>query len=173
MENPVEAPVPKQPVRALLPAILGPLAMGLCVAFRLQTLESLELALLLPIFTFGLLLVTVPGLYIGSALVGRAPSIVSLWKTTAEALSRAGVLLLGCAPATLLLVATATTTDLTSLFVGLPFAIAAVAFLRLLHNGLYREAEAQETTPRFLFVGWAGVTLLIGVRLFWIALHNA
>lgn len=159
-------------LRPLLPAVLGPLALGLCVAFRAQTLESLEMAMLLPLCTFGLLLVTVPGLYIGSALLGRAPSIVTLWQTVATALGRAGVLLLGCAPAALFLVASSASTELVSLFIGAPMVAAAAAFLRLLYRGLYVDVKASETTPRYLFVGWAGVTLLIGLKLFWVAMQN-
>lgn len=160
-------------LKTLIPAVLGPLAMGLCAAFRAQTLESLQLAMLLPLCTFGLLVVTVPGLYIGSALVGRAPSILVLWRTTAQALGRSGVLLLGCAPAALFLVATTTTNDLVGVFLGVPLGAAAFAFLRLLYRGLYVDAIEAESTPRALFVGWAGVTMLIGLKLFLIAMQSA
>lgn len=158
-------PVRVEPIevapRELLLAAAGPLTVGAVLAARLQDPAPL---VAVPVSVFAVTALTLPALYIATAVVGAAPPLGHVVKAVGRALVALGVVLLGLAMPLGFLVATAGRGTAFGLG-ALALAAAAAIGLRALHVALF-EHERPMTGRGLLFVTWAVIALVIGARLF-------
>lgn len=95
-------------MRAGLIALAGPAAIGACVGWPIGAEGMMTVSALLPLSFVAVGLMTLPGLYVGAALVGAAPDAREMAAAVLNACRDQGIALLGLAPALLFLCATAT-----------------------------------------------------------------
>ena len=142
-------------------AAAGPLGVGAVLAARLGSAEPL---VAVPVSVFAVTALTLPALYIATAVVGAAPPVGHVVRAVGRALSALGLVLLGLALPLGFLVATAGTGTAFALG-ALALATAAAIGLRALHGALFAGMPAV-TGRGLLFLTWAVIALVIGARLF-------
>jgi len=133
---------------SLLRTIGGPIALGAALGLPAGAGGLLRQAATLPGIVLGLTLLMAPALYIGSSLLGLAPPAADALRAAGRALRACGTLLLGLAPATAFLLATAS--DARSVALGLGGAVlasGALCGLRLLFGGLYVDRGRPSARP--------------------------
>jgi hypothetical protein len=140
----------------------GPVALGGVLATRLASLEPV---IALPAIVLGVTAVTVPALYIATAATGSAPSADRMAAAVGRGLGALGIVLLGLAAPLLFLVATSAAAN-TWIWFGLASLGAATMFgLGALHRSLFA-GQVPSLVRDGLFLTWAAVAVLIGVRLY-------
>lgn len=142
-------------------ATAGPIGVGAVLAARLHDPATL---IAVPVVVGAVTALTVPGLYIGMAVVGAAPPMPRVIRAVGAALFALGVAMAGLALPLGFLVATAAS--------GTAFALGALCVaagagigLRVLHRELF-EGELEVAGRGLLFLMWAAIALVIGARLF-------
>ncbi len=163
----LEHPTPRpQPIPAATPlavacAAAGPIGIGAVLAQRLGDLAPL---IAVPAVVFAVAALTLPALYIATAVVGAAPPIAHVVRAVGRALHSLGLVHLGLALPLLFLGASSQAAT--------GFALGAVAVmtgavigLRMLYAALF-DGALPMTGRGLLFVTWAGIALVIGARLF-------
>ena len=160
----------------LLQAIAGPVVLGGVLGIPMGTSALLQEAATLPAVLFGTTLLMVPALYIGSTILGVAPSAQAVARAVGKGLSACGALLLGLAPLCAFLLVTTADLDMTWFFgtsdhfgVVWLFGVCALATglffgLRALRDAMFKEEKKALWLP--LFWSWSFVALLVGERLF-------
>jgi hypothetical protein len=147
--------------RPVAMAAAGPIAVGAVLALRLQDVAPL---VAVPVSVFAVTALTLPALYIATAVFGAAPPVGHVVRAVGRALQALGVVLLGVAMPLGFLVATAGQ--------GASFALGALALagaaaigLRALHGALFEHGPAVSGRG-LLFISWALIALVIGARLY-------
>jgi hypothetical protein len=160
----------------LVRGVTGPVAIGVVVGWR-SGLDAAEdgvrsvgeqialLAGVIPAVILGVALVTVPALYIGQTLAGRAPPAVRVVAAARKAVDACGTVCLGLAAPLAFLVATAPPNErLLMLFLAeLVVGCAVIVALLRMRRELY--PEKAPIGAGILYWGWASVAALIGGRL--------
>jgi hypothetical protein len=142
-------------------AAAGPLAVGGVLAARLQDPAPL---VAVPSVVFAVVALTLPALYIATAVLGAAPPIGRVMRAVGRALCSLGLVNAGFALPLLFLGASAG--EGTAFALGAAtVAVSAVIALRVLYAGLY-EGTFAVTGRGMLFWTWAVIALVIGARLF-------
>ncbi|MEL6181442.1 MAG: hypothetical protein AAFS10_20965 [Myxococcota bacterium] len=94
--------------RDLAVALAGPAAIGVCLGWAFGGTAPFTMAALLPLTFVIVIAVTLPGLYVGSTLLGATIDLKTTLRTTARTGRALGVVFLGLTPALLFLSSTAT-----------------------------------------------------------------
>ncbi len=102
----LEAPSPEW--RDLAIALVGPAAVGACVGWPSGGTPLLVMSGLVPLSFLIVGALTLPGLYVGSALMGAAPPARVMSRVAIGAFKDQGLVFLGLTPAMLFLCATST-----------------------------------------------------------------
>jgi hypothetical protein len=150
---------PRGPAGAV--AALGPLLAGAVLALCSRDPAPLFAA---PAIVAGVLVVTLPALYIGSAASGSAPPAGTLIAAGLRGLAALGLVLAGLAGPALFLAATSEGSQVGPAVVTLSYAVAGLFGLGVLRGALFA-GQAWSLRRELLFVGWATLALLIGARL--------
>jgi len=154
----VEEPIPPLSVAC---AAAGPLAVGAVLALRLHDPAPF---IAVPAVVFAVAALTLPALYIATAVVGAAPPVGKVMRAVGRALCSLGLVMAGFAMPLLFLGASAG--EGTAFALGaVTVAVSAVIALRVLHAALY-EGAFPVTGRGLLFWTWAVIALVIGARLF-------
>lgn len=146
-------------------ALLGPIVLGAVLGIPLGTSALLKEALILPSVLFGTTLLMVPALYIGATILGVAPSASTVGKALVRSLISCGAMLLGLSPLCAFLLLTTTNVELVW-FLGTGALTASILLgLRALRETMF---DSNQKTHIWLplFWVWAGLSLLVGERLF-------
>ena len=144
-------------------ALAGPLATGSAVA--LSAHGSVAEGLLFPLVTVGVGVGLLPALYVGSAIAGVAPSAIKLANEFAHSLSRAGLFLLGLAPALAFLCVSATEAG-TVAVLGRSTIIAGGVFALWLLFRFAFSGSGRPVRAFVLFSGWSLVAFGLGRALY-------
>jgi hypothetical protein len=148
------------------PIVAGPIALGLTLGFGSSVQAMLFHALLLLALVAGLTLALSPALYIGLSLSGAAPAASEVARAVASALCAAGLVLVGLAPATLVLVASTRSSAVIELLGMVVVGGGAVLGLRRLCELLFA-GRSVGARAALVFGVWASVALLLGGKLLW------
>jgi hypothetical protein len=142
-------------------AAAGPVAVGGVLALRLGDPAPM---IAVPAVVFAVAALTLPALYIATAVVGAAPPVGHVVRAVGRALHALGLVHLGFVMPLLFLGASSGE--------GTAFALGAATVatgsligLRVLHGALF-EGAFPVTGRGALFWTWAAITLVIGARLF-------
>lgn len=142
-------------------AAIGPVAVGGVLAARLQDLAPM---IAVPAVVFAVAALTLPALYIATAVCGAAPPIARVMRAVGRALCSLGLVNAGFAAPLLFLGVSAG--EKTAFVLGaVTVAVSAVVALRVLYAGLY-EGSFPVVGRGMLFWTWAVIALVIGARLF-------
>lgn len=152
-------------LQPLLAAAAGTAALGAAVSSAAGPLAAIAGGISLAGVTFGVALLMVPTLYVGSSLIGQRPSMATIFSGAIDALGRAGGVALGLSPALLFLVATTidpgTAAALAHLAVAGCITLGLVAF----HRATFEDHERPLGLGLGLYLVWSLIGLGIGWRL--------
>jgi len=166
MEQTIEAKPPLFRPKDLLFAFGGPAliggAIGLSGGFEHVGLNVVTM----PLVALGTVLFMAPTLYIGSALLGGAPSVGRYAAAAGDALSRLGLALLGLAPAIFFMTAFWQESSIPRMAASLAAALGGFIALRNVSGQLFPKGKS--FILRAFFLVWACVSLAIAAHLF----HN-
>lgn len=158
--------------RTALLAIAGPAVIGAALGMPFGLSKLLAEAGMVTAIVVGLSVFMIPALYIGTTLIGAAPSADRVGAAAASALRAGGTLLLGLAPATVFLIATSQTRLVVWALGFLVLAAGMMASLRILFSDLFTTSAARlRALPVFLI--WSVVSLGLGAHLFARSLERA
>lgn len=142
----------RQPVRTLLFTLAGPVAAGACLGLPFGAAELISRSACVPVIFLAVALVTVPALYVVSALSSAAPPAQVVLQSAGAALEDTSVVLLSLAPALAFLVGTSVDPEAATRF-GVPaMLLATVLGLRSLYQRLYADRQKR---PLLSFTLWA------------------
>lgn len=142
-------------------AAAGPLAVGAVLAACLNDAAPF---IAVPAVVFAVAALTLPALYIATAVCGAAPPIGRVMRAVGRALCSLGLVNAGLAAPLLFLGASAG--ERTAFALGaLTVAVSAVVALKVLYAELY-EGVFPVVGRGLLFWTWAVIALVIGARLF-------
>lgn len=146
---------------ALAFAAAGPIAVGGVLAARLQDPAPL---VAVPAVVFAVAALTLPALYIATAVCGAAPPIGRVMRAVGRALCSLGLVNAGFAlPLLFLGVSSGEGTAFT--LGAVTVAVSAVIACKVLYATLY-EGEVPVVGRGALFWTWAAIALVIGARLY-------
>lgn len=107
-----QAPSPAPPAWQRAGAILGgPAAVGICLGLQSELGVLLTLPWLLPATALLICVITLPGLYVGAAMLESAPPAPKMVEAALGALADGGIAMLGLCPALLVLTSTTSSVD--------------------------------------------------------------
>jgi hypothetical protein len=155
------SPAPRSRPLAVAGAAAGPVAIGGVLAARLGDPSPL---LTVPAVVFAVAAMTLPALYIATAVVGAAPPVSRVIRAVGRGLSAVGLVYLGLA-LPLLFLGVSSTEETAMVLAAAAVATGALIGLRALHTALF-EGELPVTGRGMLFLTWAAIVLVIGARLF-------
>ena len=143
-----------------LAGVAGLAAMGACVGMNFGLVGLGKMALMVPASVLAVGLVTLPGLYIGSAILGAAPDVKSTLYLALGAVRDMGVGMLGLAPALLFMSATASSADEATVVGTIVLGLGALLGVR----AFYSRSSEVVRDPRALpvFAIWSVLSLGIG-----------
>lgn len=143
-------------------AIAGPAAMGASFGVSQGLATGLTLALALPAILIGVVMLTTPALYVGSAFVGFSKGPREVLVAVTNSLSKTGIVLLGVAPTVLLLSVTTTHPIMGLLFGGAALVFSGAVGLYLLYSTLFDPKSPLKAT--FAFCVWGLAAMGIAAR---------
>lgn len=113
-------------LRGLFFILAGPGLLGAATGLEYGPVATLSRAIAMPTIIVGITLLMLPALYVGSSLVGAAPQLIPMLRSTHRALQEAGMVFVGFALPLAFLVA-ATTHHLSAELMG--FAVTALGIM--------------------------------------------
>jgi hypothetical protein len=146
---------------ALAFAAAGPVAVGGVLAARLQDPVPL---IAVPAVVFAVAALTLPALYIATAVCGAAPPMGRVMRAVGRALCSLGLVNAGFA-LPLLFLGVSSSAGTAFVLGAVTVAASALIALKVLYAGLY-EGAFPVVGRGALFWTWAAVVLVIGARLF-------
>ena len=160
----------RPPVRALLFTLAGPIAAGACLGLPHGAAELVARSACVPVIFLAVALVTVPALYVVSALSSAAPPAQVVLQSARAALEDTSVVLLSLAPALAFLIGTSVDPAAAERF-GVPaLALATILGLRSLYLRLYADRPKR---PLLSFTIWACLFLGLCGRMLALILSDA
>ena len=145
-------------------AAVGPAALGLCSGWAFGGTAPITMAALVPLAFLIVAIVTLPGLYVGSTLLGASIDLKASARLSVQAGRDLGVIFLGLAPALLFLSATATDQH-EAIVLGLGAALMGAAVgIRAFYSRL-REVEGGYGLLA-AFAVWALLGLVLGTEIY-------
>ena len=152
---------PRVSSSSALLAAAGPVAVGAAIGLPFGPFAVARQAIALPATIIGVAALVVPALYIGGALAGIAPPMKPFAGAVVAALRALGVCLLGLTPPAAFLIASNPGVEAAGLVGAGALVVAAAVALRTLYEGLF-EPGRPLLHHKLLYVGWSGLTLLVG-----------
>lgn len=167
-EAPSQAPSKWQSAGVI---IGGPAAVGLCLGLQSELGVLLTLPWMLPAMGLLICVITLPGLYVGAAMLESAPAAPELLKAVAGALSDGGIALLGLCPALLVLTSTTSSVDegiaLVTGVLGLGFVLTLRSFWRRIAH------DKKMWRLQLVMAVWACICTGLSWQLYWQVLRTA
>ncbi|MFN3199809.1 MAG: hypothetical protein ACE366_15510 [Bradymonadia bacterium] len=152
--------------------VCGAALVGATLGMGGGPMSSLALAAALPAIWLGVAALTAPALYIGSAFVGVAPAPSRIFGALKRGLADTGLVLLGLAPALLLMSATSGERMARELLSLATIVFGAVLGLWMVYPRLFGPMETSPEADdiirwrsRGLWVGWSVICLGIGAHM--------
>lgn len=149
----------------------GPAAVGLCLGLQSELGVLLTLPWLLPAMGLLICVITLPGLYVGAAMLESAPAAPEMLKAVAGALSDGGIALLGLCPALLVLTSTTSSVDEA---IALVTGVLGLGFMLTLRSFWRRMAQDKKMWRLQLVMAvWACICTGLSWQLYWQVLRTA
>ena len=148
-----------------LVAAAGPLAIGALVGAQGGAALIAERAMTLPILFFGVSVVMLPALYIGTSFIGAAPPAGAVGAAFVRGFRACGTILLGLAAPVAFLLATTQSDSLALSLGALVAGLGAIAGLRVIFADLFAE-NPEPILLRGVFGAWSAVSLAIGAQMY-------
>ncbi len=148
--------------------VAGPAAVGACVGMNFGIGGMLTMAAMVPASILGVGAVTLPGLYIGTAMLGAAPDVRSTLGLAAGALRDMGIAMLGLAPALLFMTATSASNDEATVVGSIVVFLGAALGVRAFFARSIEVVSGAAALP--VFAIWAALSVGIGWQFYFKAL---
>lgn len=107
-------------------ALSGPLALGACVGLKADLGATATMAISLPLVLAGVMIITLPALYVSASMLGYAPRVSLVRDAALGAARDVGVMMLGLTPATLFVAASLPGVDEATVMGSLAVALCAM-----------------------------------------------
>jgi len=158
-------------VQTVAIALAGPAALGACTGLMASPSTTLVLALSLPMVVLGVGLITMPGFYVATALMGFAPRANTMLGTALLACKDLGVVMLGLTPALLLTVSSLPNSEQALIAGTLAMYVASIVGVRAFYHRLVETFEDARIIP--LYIGWVLLSAGLGWQFYLMAISSA